>query len=37
MGQVENCASNLKLSLGKDDLNDLVSYLNQRYYKFTQK
>jgi len=37
MGQVENCASNLKLSLGKDDINNLVSFLNQRYYKFPQK
>jgi mono/diheme cytochrome c family protein len=37
MGQVEGCARNLHLSLSRDEMNDLVSFLNQRYYKFTQQ
>jgi len=37
MGQVDACEKNLGLSLSRDDINDLVSYLNQHYYHFTQK
>lgn len=34
IGQVEFCNQQLKKGLSKDQLNDLVAYLNETYYKF---
>jgi mono/diheme cytochrome c family protein len=34
IGQVEFCNQQLKKGLSKDQLNDLIAYLNQTYYKF---
>ncbi len=34
VGQVEFCNQQLKKGLSKDQLNDLIVYLNETYYKF---
>jgi mono/diheme cytochrome c family protein len=34
VGQVEFCNQQLKKGLSKDQLNDLIAYLNEAYYKF---
>lgn len=34
IGQVEACNQQLKKGLSKDQLNDLIAYLNETYYKF---
>lgn len=34
IGQVEFCNQQLQKGLSKDQLNDLIAYLNETYYKF---
>ena len=34
VGRVNGCSSNLGLKLSNDQINDLVKYLNDNYYKF---
>ncbi len=34
MGQVEFCNNQLKTNLADDEINDIVKYLNDKYYKF---
>jgi hypothetical protein len=34
IGQVQFCNQQLQKGLSKDQLNDLVAYLNETYYKF---
>lgn len=34
MAQVEMCNTNLRRGLAKDQRDDLVKFLNERYYKF---
>ncbi len=34
MGQVRMCNQQLNASLGREQLNDIVSYLNKTFYKF---
>jgi cytochrome c2 len=34
MAQVEFCNRQIKSGLNEDEINDLVIYLNERYYKF---
>ena len=33
-GQIHNCEHMTDVTLGKDQVNDLVKYLNETYYKF---
>ena len=34
LAQVQTCNKQLKKGLGNDEINDLVKYLNDTYYKF---
>lgn len=34
VGRVNGCAGQLNLNLSKDQINDVVKYLNDNYYKF---
>lgn len=34
VGRVNGCSANLGLNLSNDQINDIVKYLNDNYYKF---
>jgi hypothetical protein len=34
MGRVKFCNTQLKTGMSKDELNDVVKYLNESFYKF---
>ena len=34
VGRVNGCSTNLGLNLSQDQINDIVKYLNDTYYKF---